>query len=306
MTNPYFITGPALISFSGGRTSAYMLKQILDAHSGTLPDDVHVCFANTGKEREETLRFVYECGTRWGVHIHWLEWRDRRKRTPAVERYAEVGFNSAARNGEPFEALIRSKKSTPNAVARWCTEHLKFQVCADFMEARGYTRWNNVIGLRRDEQRRVLKKAGQNVDEDNAWRNVMPLDVAHVRKADVHRFWIGNMSMPDAVQVYQDFGPAAWATFPQGFDLGLMPWDGNCSMCFMNGEKLLRYKVRRDPGDALQWARWEKIGNGTFVTEFGFADLIREVAASPLLPLEPGDDDEFDAECGTWCAGDAA
>ena len=64
MSDPYLIQGPALISFSGGRTSAYMLKQIIDAHRGKLPDDVHVAFANTGKEREETLRFVNECARR--------------------------------------------------------------------------------------------------------------------------------------------------------------------------------------------------------------------------------------------------
>jgi 3'-phosphoadenosine 5'-phosphosulfate sulfotransferase (PAPS reductase)/FAD synthetase len=63
------IDGPALISFSGGRTSGYMLWHILDAYDGKLPDDVHVCFANTGKEREETLRFVHECGSRWGVSL---------------------------------------------------------------------------------------------------------------------------------------------------------------------------------------------------------------------------------------------
>lgn len=62
--NPYRITGPALISFSGGRTSAFMVWNILQAHGGTLPDDVVVAFANTGKEREETLRFVHECGSR--------------------------------------------------------------------------------------------------------------------------------------------------------------------------------------------------------------------------------------------------
>lgn len=54
-SNPYLIEGPALISFSGGRTSAYMLHQIIQAHGGTLPDDVVVAFANTGKEREVTL-----------------------------------------------------------------------------------------------------------------------------------------------------------------------------------------------------------------------------------------------------------
>lgn len=62
MQSPYLIEGPALISFSGGRTSALMLKRIIDAHGGTLPADVFVAFANTGREREETLRFVHECG----------------------------------------------------------------------------------------------------------------------------------------------------------------------------------------------------------------------------------------------------
>lgn len=66
---PFFIDGPAVISFSGGRTSAEMLRRILDAHDGELPDDVFVDFTNTGKEREETLVFVNECSVRWGIPI---------------------------------------------------------------------------------------------------------------------------------------------------------------------------------------------------------------------------------------------
>lgn len=110
--NPYLITGPALISFSGGRTSAFMLHQILEAHGGALPADVVVAFANTGKEREETLRFVHECGSRWGVPITWLEWHNA---DPAFE---VVGYNSASREGEPFKALIEKKKALPNGTAR--------------------------------------------------------------------------------------------------------------------------------------------------------------------------------------------
>lgn len=41
MSDPFLIEGPAAISFSGGRTSALMLRRILDAHGGTLPPDVH-------------------------------------------------------------------------------------------------------------------------------------------------------------------------------------------------------------------------------------------------------------------------
>ena len=58
--NPYKIEGPALISFSGGRTSAYMLYQILQAHGGELPPNLYVTFANTGKEMPETLDFITE------------------------------------------------------------------------------------------------------------------------------------------------------------------------------------------------------------------------------------------------------
>jgi 3'-phosphoadenosine 5'-phosphosulfate sulfotransferase (PAPS reductase)/FAD synthetase len=101
------IEGPALISFSGGRTSAFMLHEILRAYDGQLPPDVVVAFANTGKEREETLRFVHECGSRWAVKVHWLEWRD----DPAS--FEVVGFNSASRDGEPFAEMIRQKAAPP-------------------------------------------------------------------------------------------------------------------------------------------------------------------------------------------------
>ena len=56
----YQIQGPAQICFSRGRTSGYMLHQILEASDG-LPQDCHVTFENTGQEREETLVFVEEC-----------------------------------------------------------------------------------------------------------------------------------------------------------------------------------------------------------------------------------------------------
>ena len=75
MTNPYFIDEPAAVSFSGGRTSAYMLYKILEAHGGKLPDHIKCLFSNTGKELPETLDFVQACSDNWGVEIVWLEFQ---------------------------------------------------------------------------------------------------------------------------------------------------------------------------------------------------------------------------------------
>ena len=51
--NPFLIKEPTCISFSGGRTSAYMLWRVLQSNGG-LPIEAIVCFANTGKEDEAT------------------------------------------------------------------------------------------------------------------------------------------------------------------------------------------------------------------------------------------------------------
>ena len=275
--DPFLITGPALISFSGGRTSAYMLWRIVQAHGGTLPEDVHVCFANTGKEREETLRFVHECATRWDVRVRWLEWRSRLKSVPVAERFEEVGFNSAARDGEPFAALIASKKSTPNAVARWCTENLKVLTIQAFMESIGHTEYANVVGLRADEAHRVAKGRERG--------SVMPLADAGITKRDVMAFWQ-----------------------TQDFDLGLLPFEGNCDACFLKARPKLWEVERTKPGTLQWWSDMETgPGKGRFVTEYSYAELISDVRRQPDM-FSGGlfdDDPEMDAECGLWC-GEAA
>jgi 3'-phosphoadenosine 5'-phosphosulfate sulfotransferase (PAPS reductase)/FAD synthetase len=106
MNDPFKIEGPAQIGVSGGRTSAYQLRRILDAHGGKLPPDVHLTFQNTGKEMEETLVFLNEVSTRWGVPITWMEY-DRVYGDESRPRYKLVDFATASRNSEPFEKFLR-------------------------------------------------------------------------------------------------------------------------------------------------------------------------------------------------------
>ena len=61
MNDPFKIIEPTVISFSGGRTSAYMLWRVLQSNNGKLPEDAIVCFANTGKEEEVINAQNYYC-----------------------------------------------------------------------------------------------------------------------------------------------------------------------------------------------------------------------------------------------------
>jgi 3'-phosphoadenosine 5'-phosphosulfate sulfotransferase (PAPS reductase)/FAD synthetase len=285
------IVGPALISFSGGRTSALMLWCVLVAHGGQLPPDVVVAFANTGKEREETLRFVHECGSRWGVHVHWLEWRED------ALGFTVVGPNSASRNGEPFDALIDKKQRLPNGQERWCTEFLKVRPLHGLMRLIGFGEpgdYLEAIGLRHDEGHRILKGFAR-AEEDNR-RVCYPLGNAKVTKRQVQDFWFG------AGLRYET------SERPQGFDLELPSLWGNCDLCFAMGVAIREERVRQDPHVGPWWAAAEKRTGGTFSKRESVLELQRRAIMHKATPdLLDADEhaDEHDAECGLWC-GEAA
>jgi hypothetical protein len=144
---------PLLISFSGGKSSALMLR-LIQLHYGL--DDCVVLFANTGKENPETLDFVEDVQKNWGIDITWLE---------AVinpEYGVGVGFRvvtpeTCSRNGEPFKALIK-KYGLPSRMNRMCTGNLKIKPMEKYMRHLGYKKWVSAIGIRADEPKRLKDK----------------------------------------------------------------------------------------------------------------------------------------------------
>lgn len=237
MHDPFKIDGPTCISFSGGRTSAYMLWRVLDANQG-LPDEAQVCFENTGKEDPATLRFVRECGDRWGVRIRWLEYRSAL--VPA-DRWAEVDFESASRDGEPFEAAIRQRQFLPNPITRFCTVELKIRTAHRFLRSLGWTEWDQMVGIRADEQRRVSKIRARPSPEIAAETMTMPLADAGVTLADVHAFWSR-----------QPFGLELQTV--NGRTLA-----GNCDLCFLKPAAQVMSLIAEKPARAVWWARMEAL-----------------------------------------------
>lgn len=232
--SPFRITGPAVISFSGGRTSAYMLWRILKAHGGALPNDVLVCFANTGREMPATLDFVRDCSAAWNVPIRWIEFRQRR-----ADGFEEVSHNSASRAGEPFAALLAQQSALPNPVQRSCTQELKIRTIKRFILAeRGWQRWTNVVGLRADEPGRVFRATRPSRDR---WIVACPLHEAGVTEPQVLAFWS-----------------------EQPFDLRLRgKHEGNCDGCFLKARSTITRMIEDHPERMRWWADMEATPRGT-------------------------------------------
>lgn len=227
--NPFEITEPTVISFSGGRTSAYMLWRVLQAHDGVLPPEAIVCFANTGKEAEETLRFVKDIQDHWNVPITWLEYR-------APSDFAVVDFDTASRNGEPFEAIIKHRQMLPNNRARFCTVELKIRTMSRYIKRHlQWDEWTQFIGIRADEARRAVKLAPDSKGEEP----YAPLYHAGITKAHVQAFWD-----------------------TQPFRLELLVIDGetiggNCDLCFLKATPKILTLIKHQPQTVTWWAKQE-------------------------------------------------
>jgi 3'-phosphoadenosine 5'-phosphosulfate sulfotransferase (PAPS reductase)/FAD synthetase len=234
MKDYFKIEGPAIISFSGGRTSGYMLWRILMSNGGILPKDVHCIFANTGKEMQETLDFVNDCSINWNVPITWIEYKE----TPiAKERWHTVSYETASRFGEPFEAIIKIKNYLPNSLARFCTSELKVIPIKRYsQQVLNFKEWDMIIGFRADEPRRVAKLSNPSKEP---FDRLAPLASAGINTAEILEFWKNS-----------------------SFDLNLPSVDGktvggNCDMCFLKGAAKIKGLIKDNPSSVTWWIAQE-------------------------------------------------
>jgi 3'-phosphoadenosine 5'-phosphosulfate sulfotransferase (PAPS reductase)/FAD synthetase len=235
-----------VIMFSGGRTSGYMLNVL------SKRDDFNsflVCFANTGKERAETLDFVNNISINWGIKIHWLEYRHvpakeipfvfptERKNNNLAKKienkeswhwFEEVNYEVASRDGRPFSELIGWGESVPNPVGRYCTTQMKIRTVERYLYSLGIKEYAPYIGIRKDEEDRktsILATCQTNEFPE------FPLVDENIDEEDVMSFW-GK----------------------QDFDLQLESYQGNCDMCFLKSiHKLVR--IAKEKPSLIKW--WE-------------------------------------------------
>jgi 3'-phosphoadenosine 5'-phosphosulfate sulfotransferase (PAPS reductase)/FAD synthetase len=213
------------ISFSGGRTSGYMTKMLIDNFSDQY--DFIVTFANTGMEHNKTLEFVHSCDVHFGFRTVWLETVVHAGRTACTHKV--VDFDSASRRGEPYQAVIE-KYGVPNVSFPYCTREMKLNPMRSYLKALGINHKDlkTAVGIRADEKRRVSKTATE-------FNIVYPLiDIWPTDKQDVLDWWS-----------------------EQDFDLGIDEFEGNCLGCFKKSLRKHFLQMERDPSCYEFYGRME-------------------------------------------------
>lgn len=208
-----------LISFSGGRTSAFMTQWLLNNKSNEF--DIIIVFANTGRENEETLRFIKRCEEHFKFKCIWIECVINSVYRKGI-RAKEVDFDTASRNGEPFEEMIK-KYSIPNRTSPFCSEYMKKMTINSYAKQIGFEPHYTAIGIRYDEIDRISKHYKKD-------KLIYPLiSFVPMVKSDINKYWLG---MP--------------------FDLQLKGYEGNCLTCWKKSLRKLLTIAKENPS-AFDW-----------------------------------------------------
>lgn len=203
-----------LVSFSGGRTSAYMTHRFLIENPNS---NIKVVFANTGQEDERTLEFVKNCDEKLGFNSIWVE-AEVQHEMGLGTKHKVVEFESASRGGEPYKEVIK-KFGIPNKITPHCTRELKQRPITSYARSLGWgpKDYYTVIGIRSDEIDRVNAR----YKELNI---IYPLISWGIYKADVLNFWS-----------------------EQEFDLILPEHRGNCTWCWKKSYRKLFTLIEESP-----------------------------------------------------------
>lgn len=206
---------PILVSVSGGRTSAFMAKFMKERYSDR---QLLFVFANTGKEKEETLEFLHKLEVEFEIPIVWLEAVVNPIKGKGTT-YKVVDYYTASRNGEPFEAVIK-KYGLPSKLFRHCTRELKEQPIHKYAKEILGKDYLTAVGIRADEKHRIGKYT-------------YPLSEMNIDKAFINNWWS-----------------------KQSFDLELLEHQGNCDFCFLKSKRK-RVQLLKEGLDVEWWNQME-------------------------------------------------
>lgn len=261
-----------LVSFSGGRTSAFMCWWLIN-HMSHVYNFVFV-YANTGLEHEKTLEFIDKVDKFLNLNLIWLEAVINKQQGKGTD-YTIVDFKTACRGNRLFKDMSESY-GLANKQFPHCTRELKIVPIKKFgNDYFGFKNYRQALGIRIDEPKRFK------MDFENY---IQPLaSIVKVTKQEIIDFWK-----------------------KQPFDLEIEEHYGNCVTCYKKSDKKLKMIADENPHYFDSFIELEELYAKVKTTEEKGGRVIfrgfrtaTDVKNNLNLPLKLQEIDECAEECGS-------
>lgn len=163
-----------------------------------------VLFCDTGREHPKTYKFIHDFEAHEGIPVKWLQFPGG------------------------FEGILerRGFKTLPNRMRRFCTDDLKVITAKRYLRSIGIKTYENFIGFRADEPRRVLGHK----EKFKRVKTLFPLYDQGITKAHIEAFWRTKPYTLETPSIL-----------------------GNCTLCFMKGQASVIAILRSHPEFADPW-----------------------------------------------------
>lgn len=219
-----------VVSFSGGRTSAYFVWLVLSLiKSGwwekNIGGKVYFIFMDTSAEHPKTYKFIREVVGNFGIELVCLQ-GDFDQPVGVGHSYKVVSINNLKH--DPVNGVygqMMRKYGVPTIASPWCTSRMKEEVhdkyCDDTFGKGNYTTW---LGIRSDEPKRIKLPNSRGIR--------YMAELSDFDKEDVLQWW---EEMP--------------------FNLEIDEHLGNCVFCFKKSHGKVALAARDEPDLLSDWER---------------------------------------------------
>jgi hypothetical protein len=252
-----------VVSFSGGRTSAYLVHLMEQRRKEGLIDNVYYVFMDTGAEHPKTYEFIRKCVEHFGIELTCLRALVNPEKGIGVT-YQEVSLVDCKPDLQPWKDCT-AKYGVPYVHGAFCTGRMKTDPydkwCKDKFGKGNYISW---LGIRFDEPRRLKERDGIK--------------------------YLAEISTMDKNSII-----GWWKEQP--FDLELSEWLGNCVFCLKKGTNKIALAQREEPEMAKEFHELLSSDNVRTLGErpAGNAAIYRNWMTLPAIveAFEPFSDDEI-------------
>lgn len=203
-----------IVSFSGGRTSAYLAHLMKERDPET-----EFIFMDTGAEHPKTYEFIRNIAKHWKIKLTCL----RVIPNPEMNKpstYETLSIDQIGPDLEPWKRML-SKYGHPYVGGAFCTDRMKtvpfIKYCDEHFGRGNYTTW---LGMRIDEPKRTSPKAG----------------IRYLAE-------ISDFEKQDVIEWWRD----------QPFDLEIQEHLGNCVFCIKKSLQKVALATKDEPEMAAQF-----------------------------------------------------